>query len=152
MNNSRRNFLGKFATSVAAFVSFRTIGAAQTKSSRSLPSGMAVASEALARLDWNSFYHQLDTEFEFSLRGLVRARRPSRLRLAAIKSMDPDAERGACNPRCFVLNFTGRTAPLGQDTYAVNHPVLGRFDLFISEASVTEGEYTYTAVINRLVG
>jgi hypothetical protein len=155
MDKSRRSFLGTLAASVAAFLSFRGTGAAQNRSSRlvGLPAAVDVPGDTLGRLGWTSFYEQIDTDFEFSPRGLRRAKRPARLRLVGIRNSDTRSEESqAGDPKCFVLTFTGRSAPLGQDTYSVSHPVLGKFELFISEAALIEGEYSYVAVINRLIG
>ena len=155
MDNSRRSFLGVLTASVATALSFRGIGTAQKRSSRMLDSATGVSAEgdSLAQLGWNSFYGQLNTDFEFSPRGVGRMRRAPKLRLTAIKNTDlREGEVQAGDPQCFVLTFTSRSSQLSQDTYTVNHAVLGQFELFISEASTVDGEYNYTAVINRLVG
>jgi|SRR5688572_19117028 len=155
MDNSRRSFLGVLTTSVATALSFRGFGTAQKRSSGLLDSATSVsaAGDSLAQLGWNSFYGQLNTDFEFSPRGVGRVRRAPKLRLTAIKNTDLRREEiQAGDPQCFVLTFTSRSTQLSQDTYSVNHPVLGRFELFISEASDIDGDYSYTAVINRLIG
>jgi|SRR6188768_1043090 hypothetical protein len=150
MDSSRRKFIGILSASVAAFLSLRGTASAQRKSSRILTDA---STDPLSELGWSSFYRQLDTDFEFSPRGAKRAKRPSKLRLTAMKNTDlRQEETQAGDPQCFVLNFTSLSAKLGQDTYTVNHTVLGQFELFISEASFTEGEYCYTAVVNRVVG
>ena len=52
---------------------------------------------------------------------------------------------------CFALVFLGpRNAPLGQETYAVTHESLGRFEMLVVPiASHREGVY-YEAIFNRL--
>jgi len=50
----------------------------------------------------------------------------------------------------FMLIFTGALQkPLPQDTYAFEHPALGKFQLFIVPGG--RGEQSYTAVFNRLI-
>ena len=82
--------------------------------------------------------------------------RPIAFRLADIKNADQGSKGSSNDPQCFVLlfkaNADGNLARLGQDTYAVEHFALGRFELFISDGSLIEGEFVHTAVINRIVG
>jgi hypothetical protein len=148
MDSSRRSFLGVLSASAAALLAFRGTASPQTKSSRVLD---AAAADPLARLGWTAFNQQIDSEFDFFPRGLVRARRLAKLRLVAMRDINNAGESTGVEPKCFVLNFISGSAPLGQDTYVVTHRVLGKFELFISEARAIDGEYSYTAVINRLL-
>ncbi len=151
MDVSRRKFLGTLSASAAAVLSLGGIA-----NGGSLFSGAKLPSDALSQLCWSSFYENLYTDFEFSsLQGGRNTARPARLRLNLMKDEDPLRKGASVNgSRCFVLTFSqsSRSAPLRQDTYAVNHFALGRFELFISEANLSGGEYVYTAVINRIVG
>ena len=56
--------------------------------------------------------------------------------------------RGFASPESegFVLEFYAVGQPLSQNTYALEHSALGKFDLFL----VPSGTNGYTAVINRL--
>jgi hypothetical protein len=158
MDVSRRRFLGAFSASVAALLSF-TSGARGGKEFAGLigrvrPSGLTF--DALSQLGWSSFYENLETDFDFSsLQGGRRGARPARLRLVSIKDEDLLRKGGSVNEsRCFVLTFSqsSRATPLRQDTYAVDHFALGRFELFISDAGINDNGFTYTAVINRIAG
>ena len=156
MDVSRRKFLGAFSATIAALLSFG--GIAEGGSLRRLLGHGAPTQipDALSQLGWSSFYENLYTDFEFSSPQVGRqTARPARLRLTAMKDEDRLRKNASDNgSRCFVLTFSqsSRAAPLRQDTYTVDHFALGRFDLFISDASVTEGGNIYTAVINRIVG
>ena len=159
MDVSRRNFLGALSASVAAVLSFGGIAHGRSRLSRflALPA-VQIPGDGLAQLGWSAFYKYLYTDFEFSnLRGGRPTGRGTRLRLAAIENTDSRRKwRYGGEPKCFVLTFNSQSATGGsqlpQDTYAVDHFALGRFELFISEANFTEGVYVYTAVINRIVG
>ena len=51
----------------------------------------------------------------------------------------------------FVLHFRGGDVRLPQDTYAVEHPALGNFSLFLVPSGADEnGAQSYVATINRL--
>ena len=100
MDSSRRKFIGILSASVAAFLSLRGTASAQRKSSRILTDA---STDPLSELGWSSFYRQLDTDFEFSPRGAKRAKRPSKLRLTAMKNTDlRQEETQAGDPQCFV--------------------------------------------------
>lgn len=158
MDVSRRKFLGAFSASVAALVSFRASahGGQAFDGLIGRAGYPAMTFDALSQLGWNSFYENLETDFDFSsLQGGRRGARPARLRLVSMKDEDLFRKGASVNEsRCFVLTFSQsyRAAPLRQDTYAVDHFALGRFELFISDAGVTDNGFTYTAVINRIVG
>lgn len=158
MDVSRRKFLGAFSASVAAILSFGgRVATGQTFFTRitGSPTG-GISSDELAQLGWSSFNEHLETDFSFSsLQAGRRGARPARLRLVSIK--DEDALRkddSIKEPRCFVLTFSqaSRSVPLRQDTYVVDHYALGRFELFISDAGVTDTGFIYTAIINRIEG
>ncbi len=158
MHVSRREFLGAFSASVAGLLSFKSSAhGAQLFAgliARSPSSRMTL--DALSQLGWNSFYQNLETDFDFSsLQGGRRGARPARLRLVSMKDEDP-LRKGwpVGESRCFVLTFSqsSRAAPLRQDTYSVDHFALGRFELFISAAGINDNGFTYTAVMNRIAG
>jgi hypothetical protein len=157
MDVTRRKFLGVFSASVAAILSFGGRAHGIRPLSRLIaPHSSRVTSDALSQLGWSSFNENLDTDFDFSsLQGDRHGARPARLRLVSMKDEDLSAKGESVNEsRCFVLSFSqsSRATPLRQDTYTVDHFSLGRFELFISDAAVTDHGFTYTAVINRIVG
>jgi hypothetical protein len=158
MDVSRRKFLGAFSASVAAILSIGSRAEGGSRSfgllRRAAPEKMPA--DALSQLGWNSFNQNLYTDFEFSsLQAGRNSSRPARLRLVSIKDED-NLRKGAPGneSRCFVLTFSqsSRSQRLMQGTYAVNHFALGAFELFISDAGVADSGFTYTAVINRILG
>ncbi|MFN2579358.1 MAG: hypothetical protein ABR607_16935 [Pyrinomonadaceae bacterium] len=51
----------------------------------------------------------------------------------------------------FILFFRGGTRELSQDTYTVDHPALGTFQLFLVPGGPDQyGAQSYTATVNRL--
>lgn len=159
MDVSRRKFLNALSASVAAVLAFGGTAHGGSGFSRWFGRSSAVRMRVdnLAQFGWKTFYEQLYTDFEFSsLSGGRHTGRGTRLRLAAIENTDSRSKvRSGREPQCFVLTFNSQSATGGaqlrQDTYAVDHFALGRFELFISEANFTDGVYVYTAVINRIV-
>ena len=156
MKISRRNFLGAVSASIAVGI---PIAAGSNRSGliSSLvdKSGGALGNDALSLLGWNSFYPYLNTTFEFSTGKRGRISEVSQLTLSAMTSDRPfDGKSGRAEPSCFLLTFRARADADGprltQNTYAVNHFSLGRFDLFISDADFADGDYIYNAVINRV--
>ena len=85
----------------------------------------------------------VDSEFR------IRPFRRSRVKVILVAVEDrgsrPDGE-------CFGLLFRGGRPrrPLGQDTYPIEHPVLGTFALFIVPMAGDGSSNLYEAVINRL--
>ncbi len=52
---------------------------------------------------------------------------------------------------CFALAFRPRTRQaLKQNTYSLEHRVLGRFDLFITSVKSTKHGQVYQAIINHV--
>ena len=69
--------------------------------------------------------------------------------LISITDVGPRPDRTEEGRECFVLKFRG-TETIRQNTYSIEHAVLGRFDLFLTPAGQNkQGVYT-EAVINRL--
>jgi hypothetical protein len=69
--------------------------------------------------------------------------------LINISDIGPRPDRTEVGRECFVLRFRG-TETLRQNTYLVEHAVLGRFDLFMGPAGKNKQGVYYEAVINRL--
>jgi hypothetical protein len=154
MKISRRNFIGAFSASLAAVIPFTgSIRGAGLGSVLGLGHSK-IPGDALSQLSWSSFYPYINTDFEFASFQGHSPVSSSRLTLMGMtgNSGMVKATR-ARDPRTFVLTFKGPAQTsdprLAQDTYSVEHFALGRFDLFISDGNVVNGEYIYTAVINR---
>ena len=151
MNVSRRKFLVSFSASVAT--AFASAGAARAARA----GGTSIGRAAGRHLSWNSLYPYIGTDFEFSHLEDRHQSLGLRLRLVSMSNSDAAAQSFEREPQAFVLRFEARAdenfGVLGQDTYAVEHFALGRFDLFISQGTAAGGDtYAYTAVINRVIG
>jgi len=70
--------------------------------------------------------------------------------LVEVKDRLPASEKAVSGRECFSLLFRGGSVALPQNTYWVDHPVLGRFQLFLvpggSDGKVAQ---TFVATINR---
>lgn len=69
--------------------------------------------------------------------------------LVSVGDIGPVPDKNSAGRECFVLKFRG-TEPLPQNTYRVEHDVLGRFDLFLVPTGKNKKGRYYHAVINRL--
>jgi hypothetical protein len=83
---------------------------------------------------------------DFRVRG---KQREAKLALVEVKSLTPpDAARP--HQECFSLLFrNSRCQPLPQDTYRMEHPALGAFDLFLVPMANNGGVLNHVAIINR---
>jgi hypothetical protein len=71
------------------------------------------------------------------------------LTLVEVNSLTPTSA-AAPHQECFSLLFrNSRRQPLPQDTYRMEHPRLGAFDLFLVPAAHDEGQLEHVAIINR---
>jgi hypothetical protein len=72
------------------------------------------------------------------------------LRLLSVDSMNSKAILKSSHPAptvdTFALHFQGTGETLAQGTYEFDHPVLGRFSLFVVPSGVT----TYVAIVSRI--
>ena len=142
MSLSRRKFLragtlvaitaGISSNSLAA----RTVG----QLSSFLPAGNQL------NLNRDSFSRHLNTKFSFSQKGIQGVS----VKLIEVNDLTPKTMTAA-GKECFAVVFIGpRNAPLRQETYAVTHEALGKFDMLVVPiASHPEGVY-YEAIFNRL--
>jgi len=72
--------------------------------------------------------------------------------LVEVSDIGPVPDNQTAGRECFVLKFRG-TQTLRQNTYTLEHQVLGRFDLFLVPGGKDKkGGVYYQAVINRLNG
>jgi len=71
--------------------------------------------------------------------------------LVEVKDLAPDAAAAANGKECFSLLFRGGTRALRQNTYAMDHPALGKFQLFLVPGAPDDnGAQSFVAIINRL--
>jgi hypothetical protein len=69
--------------------------------------------------------------------------------LVSVGDIGPVPDRKEVGRECFVLKFRGAET-LRQNTYRIEHEVLGRFELFLVPAGKNKKGVYYQAVINRL--
>lgn len=71
--------------------------------------------------------------------------------LVEVKDLLPPGSTATDGRECFSLLFRGGTAVLRQNTYRIDHPSLGRFQLFLVPGGPDDvGAQSYVAIINRL--
>lgn len=155
MKISRRNFVAALSASLVAGIPAASVvaGTGRDPSLQDRQVGL-LGGDALSRMTWNTFFPYIGTEFEFASGTRRRSGSVARLRLSEMTSLIGNGKVDRTEPACFQLTFRGRADAdvprLSQNTYPVEHFALGRFDLFISDAGLVEGEYVYTAIINRV--
>src|ERR1043165_6468096 len=131
------------------FVKAATI-AAVTAGLSLKPSIMAVAQE-IAQSDPLSFYTQSTfvqyINSVFQLRGLTVVD----VILEKVEDTLPATVSRTGGRESFILFFRGGSKQLPQDTYTMDHPALGTFQLFLVPSGPDEnGAQGYTATVNRL--
>lgn len=72
--------------------------------------------------------------------------------LVSISDIGPVPDRPEAGRESFVLKFRGTETLLSQNTYRIEHQVLGQFDLFLVPAGKDKKGVYCQAVINRLNG
>jgi hypothetical protein len=71
--------------------------------------------------------------------------------LVEVKDLLPKGSTATDGRECFSLLFRGGTTVLRQNTYRIEHPSLGRFQLFLVPGGPDDfGAQSFVAVINRL--
>jgi hypothetical protein len=149
MSLSRRKFLrtGTLVALSAGFPLKTLVASTISQSSSFLPADDQL--KAGSYLNRESFSRHLNTKFSFA-----RLAHPGRqgvsVKLIEINDLTPKA-MATSGKECFAAVFIGpRNAPLRQDTYAVTHESLGKFEMLVVPiASHPEGVY-YEAIFNRL--
>ena len=146
MSLSRRKFLrAGTLVAISAGIPLKTLVARTVGQPRSfLPTNSQL--NAKSYLTRESFSRHLNTKFSFAheeLQGIS-------VKLIEVNDLTPKT-MATSGKECFALVFLGpRNAPLGQETYAVTHESLGRFEMLVVPiASHREGVY-YEAIFNRL--
>ena len=69
--------------------------------------------------------------------------------LVSVTDIGPVPDQKPAGRECFVIKFKG-PRPLKQNTYRIEHDVLGKFELFLVPAGRDRKGSYYQAVINRL--
>ncbi len=147
MGMSRRDVL-KAGTLAAFSAGLPLVGIRAAAGSR-LPAPRAAAElpvdlfRGLDGLTMAMFSGCLNTRFR------IRPFRRSRVGVTLVAVEDRGSRPGG---ECFGLIFRGGRPhrPLAQDTYAIEHPVLGAFALFVVPMTSDGSGNYYEAVINRL--
>jgi hypothetical protein len=147
MNLSRRRFVTTAASTGGALLAIATSGLSQMPEPPLPPVGDG---GPLARMNFLTFYGQLNTEFIF----LNKDRDEVPLKLVQVEDQRPLAQRKwGQGKENFMLRFLGHPRfPLPQNTYHVSHFTLGKFDLFITGPTVVDDDLSFTAIINRVDG
>lgn len=145
MATSRRRFL-KSGTLVALMAGVPATISAKSLSLDSEAATKTHPSDALSHLDMQAFSRQLNTEFFINNE---KGKRTS-VRLVEVRDYQRGVTKGGSR-KCFSAVFLGAARPgLRQETYAIEHKVLGKFNLLIVPVEkVKDGQY-YEAVFNRL--
>jgi hypothetical protein len=161
MNITRRSFLrvgsmiGVSAAMIPGTLAKIALGQKSKDDKFELGTGIghAIPKEALSdpvaiitRAMWQQ---SMGTKFSFSQRGVEVAE----LVLWAVNNENPPfvPDQPTSTRECFSLVFNGPPSPnLKQGTYAISHPKLGKFSLFIVPG-IHSGYYRhYEAIINRV--
>jgi hypothetical protein len=138
MSDSRRSFL-KAGVLAALFA------AVPTKNLQAQMWGGGpftdVQNDPLANYTKATFKSYLNSIFQLQTgRGMVE--------VTLLQVDDLPAAKGG---ECFSLLFRGGSRALGQDTFTINHPALGKFQLFLVPVGADQnGAQGYLATINRL--
>lgn len=141
MTISRRIFVSTSLLAAAA-ISVPSVFAQTFKERDGNPGEIpAVQTDPLANYSKASFESYLNSIFQIQTAQGV-------LEVSLARVNDMPAPKGG---ECFTLLFRGGSRALRQDTYAVVHPALGMFQLFlVPAASDQNGAQEYVATINRL--
>ncbi len=161
MNISRRSFLrvgsmiGVSAAMIPGTLASIALGQKGQDDKFELGTGIgfpiprAALSDPLATITRAMYQQNMGSKFSFSLRGVKVAD----MTLWAINDLNPPfvPSKPTSTRECFSLVFSGPTTPnLKQGTFAIDHPKLGKFSLFIVPG-IHSGFYRhYEAIINRV--
>ena len=161
MNISRRSFL-RVASSIgvsAAVIpgSLATIALGQQSQDNKFELGTGIGfkipitaiNDPLASITRAMWQQNMGSKFSFSQRNVKVAD----MTLWAVNNLNPPfvPDKPTSTRECFSVVFSGPATPnLGQNTFAVDHPKLGKFNLFIVPG-ISSGYYRhYEATINRV--
>jgi len=143
MSDSRRKFLkaGLLAALFAAVPLKNVLGQSWKDQSDNPGAGSQDPNDPLANYSKATFKSYLNSIFQLQTgTGIVE--------VTLLQVDDLPAAKGG---ECFSLLFRGGSRALGQDTFTINHPALGRFQLFLVPVGTDQnGAQGYLATINRL--
>jgi hypothetical protein len=151
MSISRRKFIGTGSLVVlAAGLPLRALARNADETSSKSVAGLAGADVETARLNSEAFTRCLNTQFRFHRRGGPSAV----LKSFAVNHWEPAASRSrtrAARGECFSVMFLSPDSTrLAQDSYAVEHESLGKFQMLIVPMGESNQGLYYEAVFNRL--
>jgi hypothetical protein len=140
MSNSRRTFVK--AGLMAGLFAAAPVRGAFGKSFKHLPGGFLLFDDdPLANYTKSSFVSYLNSVFQIQTGS-------GNVEVTLTSVDDMPAPQGG---ECFSLLFVGGSEALAQNTYAVTHPALGSFQLFLVPAGANQnGAQKCVATINRV--
>jgi hypothetical protein len=105
-----------------------------------------VRADALANYNKSAFASYLNSVFR-----LYTGYSTIDVALVEVKDLMPAAATAQNGAQCFSLLFRGGNVALPQNTYRIEHPSLGAFQLFLVPGSPDDnGAQSFVAIINRL--
>lgn len=105
-----------------------------------------VQSDPLAHYNRSAFASYLNSIFQ-----LYTGYSVVEVALVEVKDLLPPASSPATGRECFSLLFRGGSVALPQNTYRIDHPSLGSFNLFLVPGGPDDvGAQSYVAIINRV--
>lgn len=142
MSNTRRTFLksGSLAA-LLAMVPTRLIAQAQ----RALIDPADPSTDPLQLYTQSAF-----SAYVGSIFSLHAGKAAVEVKLMAVTDLLATSLQGRNGAECFSLTFRGESQTLTQDTYLMEHPALGSFNLFLVPGGKDNGEPTMVAIVNRL--
>ena len=150
MSINRRKFLraGTLVALSAAIPLKSVWGQGNRKGSNGNPTGRAqeAAKDNLANYNKATFESYLNSIFRlYSGSAVVE------IALVEVKDIGSTTAKPQPGAESFSLLFRGGTRTIDQGTYTVDHPALGRFQLFLTPGKTDDnGAASYVAVINRI--
>ena len=146
MSLSRRKFLrAGTLVAISAGIPMKTLAAKTTgQSSLFFPTNKQL--DAGSYLTRESFSRHLNTKFSFAREEVEGIS----VKLIEVEDLTPKT-MATSGKECFAVVFLGpRNAPLAQETYAVTHESLGRFEMLVVPLAIRREGVYYEAIFNRL--
>ena len=147
MSISRRKFL-RAGTLVALSAAIPVSVFGQNRKARDVNPGdqLPAQTDPLAHYTRSAFSSYVNSIFQ-----LYTGYSVVEVELAEVKDLMPAGASTANGRECFSLLFRGGSKALPQNTYRIEHPSLGSFQLFLVPGAPDDnGAQSYIAIINRL--
>lgn len=147
MSISRRKFL-RAGTLVALSAAFpiSVFGQNRKENDGNPVDQLSTQADPLAHYTRSAFSSYLNSIFQ-----LYTGYSVVEVALVEVKDLLPAVATPANGSECFSLLFRGGSVALPQNTYRIDHPSLGRFQLFLVPGSPDDvGAQSYVAIINRV--